>query len=955
MAIYHLSAKLVQRSKGHNVVAAAAYRHAAKMHAEKEVHTFDFSNKQDVIFGEVLLPDNAPDWIKQLNQFPTLINEATNNSSLVSYNKEAVSAFSEKLWNVVENLEVRKDAQLARDIEFSLPKELMPEQSVALAREFLKDQLCGRGMVADWSFHNDEGNPHVHVLVSLRSLATEGFGQKVRAWNAKSVHQTLREQWAAYANYHLKMHQHDVTIDHRSYEAQGIDLIPTQKEGKAIRQMRERGIPTERMSEASAIKQENLTRIVQNPQILFDKMTKTKPTFTQDDVAHEMGRYVSDKQTVSYKSSLPDKGLMAEIALNTDSSLTDAHEINQVNEPALSTHQLAMLLEKIEKHDSVFSEKTLARALSELTDNADLLAKALIEIKASSELIYLGAGDDGRNRYTTRHMFELENRLQTLADKWGEHTHLKLNTSKQKATLAKYERQTGKVLTEEQQRAVKHILSGSGISCLVGRAGTGKSFSLGAARAVWEAQGMRVLGIALSGKAADSLAQDAGIDSRTIDSFRYAIKKGRLHLQTNDVVVMDEAGMTDSVSMESILHSVTEAGAKLVLVGDHAQLQPVGAGSSFRALIERLGFAEIQTIYRQKVAWQREATAYFAAGQIAQGLALYRDSSSEAIRFEEKSHEAMQTLVSDWAASVKSQENGLKQSMMMAYRNVDVTELNRLAREVRLASGEISQGYRMKTAENGEIHLSVGDRIMLLKNDRALALSNGRLATVVSIDMTESGVVNKLTLLPDGVDKPVTINPHKYNDIAYGYAATVHKLQGATFDKSFAYVGGYGWDRHLTYVMMTRHRESVQLYADKETYADYDALTKALSKHGMKDSVMDFPLHFAERRGLENSTLMRLLPEKLAIRLNEKLEKIHTRYSQWINPNGFAHAAQKATERMEKAEKRQTQREDARLVAAYIDATREVVEYAQLTGALVESEPHYFGGSSNLHTEKIDY
>ena len=96
------------------------------------------------------------------------------------------------LWNLVEACEKRIDAQLAREIEFALPLELNQEQSIQLTRKFIHDQFVLRGMMADWAVHWDTGNPHVHVMLTMRALTDSGFGQKVVVWNNKA----LLQEWA---------------------------------------------------------------------------------------------------------------------------------------------------------------------------------------------------------------------------------------------------------------------------------------------------------------------------------------------------------------------------------------------------------------------------------------------------------------------------------------------------------------------------------------------------------------------------------------------------------------------------------------------------------------------------------------------------------------------------------------------------------------------------------------
>jgi ATP-dependent exoDNAse (exonuclease V) alpha subunit len=146
---------------------------------------------------------------------------------------------------------------------------------------------------------------------------------------------------------------------------------------------------------------------------------------------------------------------------------------------------------------------------------------------------------------------------------------------------------------------------------------------------------------------------------------------------------MDEAGMTDSISMAKIMVVVKQAGAKLVLVGDQAQLQPVGPGAIFRALLERLGFAELTTIRRQKEAWQREATFHFAAGNTEKALGFYQEHGQ--IHLTKTSTTALELLVDDWHKVI--QRSSVADHLILAYLNADVDQLNQMAREKIISQG----------------------------------------------------------------------------------------------------------------------------------------------------------------------------------------------------------------------------------------------------------------------------
>ncbi|MGE3919579.1 MAG: MobA/MobL family protein [Gammaproteobacteria bacterium] len=878
MAIYHLNVKLIQRAKGHSVVAAAAYRRAAKFLDEREGRTWDYRNKPDVIHSEWSLPSNAPDWLKRL----------------VVYYENEPHRLSEHLWNVIENVSIRQDARLAREIDFALPKELTKAQNIALAREYIQDQLVSKGMLADWSVHWDASNPHVHVLLTTRQLTETGFGAVVSQWNQKDLLQSWRAKWAQYANFHLQLHQHAARIDHRSYQDQGIDLVPTIHLGTGARAQHARGQVIERVQAFEAIGQANLKKLATSPARLLKKIAAQTETFNATDMQAALMTYVPER-------SIPSK----------ETFKTEKQDL-------LTKTTLNELLSTITHHEAVFSEKALAKALLPYTNDAEIFAAALTALQKSSSLIPLGLGDDGRIRYTTKPLFAIECRLERLSHLLRKRKHPTISQSTFEAVIASYQKHIGKTLTKEQVTVVQHITNPNKLACLVGRAGTGKSFSLGAAKVLWEQQGYRVLGVALSGIAADGLTRDAKINSRTIESFRNALNQQTLKLNAQDVIVMDEAGMTDSHSMLAVLEAVYQAKAKCVLVGDPAQLQPVGPGASFRALLERCGFATLQTVYRQQEAWQKEATVHFSTGQIGQALITYQQHGC--IHLKTNDTDALHQLVHDWF-NIKSQkpETPLNELLVMAHRNQDVALLNHLIRTERQQRQEIGEGSVVHTTQ-GNLSIAVGDRILFLKNNQTLGVSNGRFATVTEIKVSEIGKVHHFTVQLDGSRESIQVSPQCYRDFMHGYAATVHKVQGVTVHHSFVYAKGHFWNRHLTYVAMSRHRQQCHLYGSRTQYPNLSALIKRLSRQGLKDSVLDYPLAFAMRRGMDLTYLIQYLPQKIVQRFQTFTEKIRDTWLQFRDVEGYQ--AQALLQM--KANQKLQQREAASVVADYVDIHRAI-------------------------------
>jgi Ti-type conjugative transfer relaxase TraA len=324
MAIYHFSAKVISRANGSSAVAAAAYRSASRLEDERLGRGHDFSNKSGVVHSEVMAPEGSPErWQDR-----------------------------ETLWNEVELGEKRKDAQLAREIEFSIPREMNQAQGVELARDFVQAEFVDRGMVADLNVHWDVrpdglAKPHAHVMLSMREVEPEApgapgaFGKKVREWNSTELLSDWRERWAGHVNERLAELGIDAQVDHRTLEAQGIELEPQHKIGPAGARRLDRGEDAERAFDHREIARRNGEKIIAEPGVALDAITRQQSTFTDHDLARFVHRH---------------------------------------------------------------------------TDDADQCAQAMSAVKTSPELVALGKDGAGRERFSTRDMLATEQRLERSAE-----------------------------------------------------------------------------------------------------------------------------------------------------------------------------------------------------------------------------------------------------------------------------------------------------------------------------------------------------------------------------------------------------------------------------------------------------------------------------------------------------------------------------------------------------------
>jgi Ti-type conjugative transfer relaxase TraA len=747
MASYHLSAKMVQRSSGRSAVAAAAYRSRASIYDNRQGLTFDYTQKKDLAHSEILLPENAP---SRLLDRPTL-------------------------WNEVEKAERRHDAQLAREIELALPTELTLKENIELVREFAQTNFVDHGMIADINIHTKKGNPHAHILLTTREVTEDGFGKKVRGWNATSKLAHWREEWAKLQNQKLLICGHDIQVDHRSFADRGIELIPQVHLGFSFKFLPSDYLPlkaqeSDRLSEYLNIRRENGRLILADPD---------------------------------------------------------------------------RALKHLSHYDVVFREKDIDNFARMHTVDEKQFRQVKAVLMGSPELVAIGENEKGQQLYTTTTMIQNEKEMLSRADELNTSNHHDVDSTIINQTIRNY------TMTREQEEGFRHMTQGGDIAVLIGRAGTGKSYTLAAVREAYEAQGYTVRGVALSGIAAESLQQQSGIESGTIYSQLTSWEKGRDLLTANDILVVDEAGIVGTRQMHQIIERAHEAGAKVILVGDNEQLPPIEAGGAFRGIIQRTGYFELSTIQRQKEEWQKEATACLSGDgrKVAEALDIYMEKGR--IISEPTLDAAKARLVSEWAQHTTL--NPTKSTLILAYTNQDVFELNAKARDYLKATGAVSATeYHIQT-EKGPRQFAEGDRIIFLRNERSMGVKNGSLGTVLKMD--DHSMTVRLDTGP-----VVSFDTTKYRDLDYGYAATIHKTQGTTVDRSFVLATRH-FDKHTTYVSMSRHRDDVTLCYSGDNFKDFKELQDLCGRERPKHLIADF----AQCRGLDSESQLQVANKPHAI------------------------------------------------------------------------------------------
>ncbi len=716
------------------------------------------------------------------------------------------------LWNAAERAEKRRDARIAREFEIALPHELTPDQRLALTRAFAADLANRYGAAVDFAIHRPGGggdirNSHAHLMMTTREVTEHGLGDKTllereNRWllanhmpPSQLQLKDLRQAWEHLANTHLERVGLDIRIDNRSHLEAGITIEPTEHVGVHATQIDRQGgaVSRARISPQSADR--NAETIRRRPDEILKLITNEKSVFSRYDIARALHRYIND------------------------------------------------------------DPQTFQNAFASV-----MASKALVELRPESTGL---RGRDGEARYSTVEMVAIEGVIASNVMAMNARQNHGVAKRNVDAAIAAQDRSIkavsaspGQGLSAEQRHAIEHVTGPGQIAVVIGFAGAGKSTMLAAARQAWEAQGYRVHGAALAGKAAEGLEQSSGISSRTLASWEYSWQADRSRLNARDVFVIDEGGMVASRQLARFVDEVKRAGAKLVLVGDHEQLQAIGAGAPFRAIAEAVGHAQLSDVRRQRADWQKQASIDFASHRTAAGLSAYAARGNLHLKTDRA--ETLKAIIADYVADRSAQPNDTR--IAMAHRRDDVRAINAGIRARLQERGELAKASNPSEGRgeelsyqtnNGKRSFARGDRIVFLENDRDLSVKNGMLGEVISVapDAIDVRLDGKMRA-PDG-QRQVTIPVNRYQSFDHGYATTIHKTQGATVDRSFV-LASTTMDRHLTYVAMTRHREAVQLYAGLDAFKTERALTEALSRSGVKETTLDYTHDFANRRGMED-------------------------------------------------------------------------------------------------------
>jgi len=503
-------------------------------------------------------------------------------------------------------------------------------------------------------------------------------------------------------------------------------------------------------------------------------------------------------------------------------------------------------------HVSHFDRRDAIRAVAENlphgapADEVEGIADAFL---AGSSVIRIAETPRGL-RYTTERIWELERRaLATAEEMAGATGRAVADPIVVSRVLA-----TRSTIKSDQRAMVERLTrGGEALVLVVGEAGTGKTFATVAAAEAWADSGVSLRVATPTWRAANVLRSD-GLDATSVARLLTELDDGRQPLGRGSVLLVDEAGMVDTANLARLIDHAHEAEAKLVLIGDPAQLGEIEAGGLFATLISRTDPVLLDQVIRHNHDLDREGARRIREGQGAEAIEVYRSEGRVVVSADPEARR--EEMVRDWWRSFREGEDAL----MVAKRNAEVERLNALAREVMKAEGRLGG----REVEVGEATFAAGDQVITRVNDHAARIYNRERWLVDSVDPEGRGVILA------GIDAPgrravvdadylARVNPSDGSPaLQHAYAATTYQAQGSTVDRAYV-MADPSMDRQEIYVAASRSREETWFYATPEI----DLERAEYAPHTVEREGLDHIAAAAERDGAQVSAHDKALRTKL--------------------------------------------------------------------------------------------
>lgn len=754
---------------------------------------------------------------------------------------------------------LRENGNLAHRITAVLPKELGRDDHEQIIRGFVTDVLGEENVPFVWAYHegaeghhdqestgmwthvDGEDNPHVHILIGTavndgvsrpswqwfkRANGAEpsrGGAPKTSLFESKSLPRRLRGAWRDQVNERLEAAGLDIRIDMRSYAHRGVEIRPTVHVGRpqARTAIDGRGAVHARRDTNRTIYDDNAQLIEDRPEVLL-QLHAHQPTISDDQIEHDLQhRCVRDPEQAQRVREALDARLTP-VGSDARGVMRRATREQLCRAPELAIQSLTLTQSTFTEHElaDLFGDDAMGRkALAEARRHPVLVSVGTHDVRGSGPV---DADDKApppirQQRFTSAELLAAERRLQETATalhgtRGPQLSKEAVRSAAAEATLDRTPQ--GPKTDGEQHRMLRELAgrggSNSGLVLIQGRPGTGKSHVVRALRNAAQRTGVRVVGAAIAGKAAQDLARGAGVETHTVAQLTWRLERGKTDLQ-GAILVVDEAGMADARSLDRLLAAAKAGGVgRVALIGDTQQLAPVGPSNPFRELQDKYGATDLREIRRQRAPHQREAVKRMSRGSV-EDIKAGLEALAGHFHEHDNRDRAHAQLIRSWAEA-RLQQPGNSQ-LILAYRNEDVDTLNHLARRQMRAAGVLGADQHI-VDQDGQTHtLATQDQFVFTQRDDQIDVRNGTTARVIDLRG------DSLTLRLD-TGRDVTVSARQYAPILQrGFATTVHRAQGATVDRTYVYAtrsfagGGRG-----AFVALSRHRDDVEVHYDREEF-----------------------------------------------------------------------------------------------------------------------------------------
>lgn len=858
MAVLFGRIRSISKGAGSSAMTAAAYRSCSKLTqviTDKEYNfttdiNYDYSNKKGLVFSQIFVPQ--------------ILDKDGNDLDIPAWVHDRQS-----LWQRIEDIESRVNAEFAKEYVVALPKEFNTGQNIELLKEFVETSFLSRGMVVDVNYHADNlENPHAHIMFPMRMLELNEQGEidfsgKERGWKSVGLLHQIKNEQQLIINEHYAKHGFEHQLEWGTIDG----LEATFHHG---------GIQGLRLRNQEII-QRNASKIIADPSLVIDKLDHNKSVFTRQDIEAEL-----------------DKALQLNV-----------HSIKQKNE-----------LENKTKSPSESKTSLDIFVKNEVT-------KMLDTVLLSPKLTLVNASDlKGRMLFAKTNQVELEQRfilhIQDLNSKQTHHIGIKdtdispLSINKAGAAGERLE------FTDQQKDIIRKTLAGRNISIIEGWPGAGKTTVTREIVRHYQAAGYEIIAAAPTNKAAQELGDKLGIKASTLASLRMQWQKEKgtavsVGLRTdyykepeytsvdtsinntsiNDtsisdnrearnilgkktILIMDEISMIDLPTFDYFAHEVAISGAKIIGLGDNNQNQAIGMKGAAAKAIEIAGSNLMTEINRHQNSDEHirtlhiEASSALSRYQVPKAISIYEQLGCINIHDTESAKEnAMFTgYISKLFDIAKTDKIEVHQATariaMIAYTNAEIGRLNVMVRDSLKRSGVLS-----KTGVNllsGGIHgkselveICEGDQIIFKSNQSVHegygGVINNEIATIRKIikassdgkgefvaDVRRGDEMHTVIMRTGEEGRPISFR--------HAYALTNYAVQGSSIDHILM-----SMDKHsgyeVTMVGLTRHKQDCQIFAAKDTLENEVYRTKDLDIERVKEEFKALAYEYKDGQKLD--------------------------------------------------------------------------------------------------------